>query len=64
NYSLTLWWMAEHVGIDRNELADEEVKKAAKGQSFNSNLLPSVLCQKLKISIAALKQDHNKHTKA
>jgi ribonuclease HI len=63
NYSLTIRWTAGHVGIDGNELVDEEAKKAAKGQSSNSTLLPPFLRKKLKISTAALKQNHNKHIK-
>ena len=64
NYSLTLRWTAGHVGIDGNEIVDQEAKNAAKGQSSNSSSLPRILRRKLKISTAALKQEHNKRTKA
>ena len=64
SYVLMLRWTAGHVGIDGNELIDEEAKKAAKGQSSPPSSLPCLLRQKLKISTAALKQSHNKDVKA
>jgi hypothetical protein len=64
NYELTIRWTAGHVGIDGNELVDEEAKKAAKGQSSEPASLPRILRQKLKISTAALKQKHNERAKA
>jgi len=62
-YELTLRWTAGHIGIDGNELVDEEAKKAAKGQSSNLSSLPRIFRKKLKISTAALKQAQNKLTK-
>ena len=59
-YALTVRWTTGHVGIDSNELVDAEAKKAAKGQSTNTVLLPPLLRKKLKASAAALKQDQDK----
>jgi ribonuclease HI len=43
NYALTIRWTAGHIGIDGNELVDEEAKKAAKGQSSEPSSLPRIL---------------------
>jgi ribonuclease HI len=59
NYALTLRWTAGHVGIAGNELVDSEAKKAAKGQSSDPKSLPNMLRRKLKISPAAMKQNHS-----
>jgi len=63
-YILTIRWTAGHMGLEGNEKVDEEAKKAAKGQSTTSSLLPNVLRRKLKFSTAALKQRHNMLTKS
>jgi ribonuclease HI len=60
HYSLTLRWTVGHIGIDGNELIDSKAKKAAKGQSSTTSSLPRILCRKLKISTAALKQNQKK----
>ena len=43
NFSLTLHWMAGHVGIPGNKLADKEAKRAAQGLSSTKNILPTYL---------------------
>jgi ribonuclease HI len=60
---LTIRWTAGHIGIDGNELVDEEAKKAAKGQSSEPSSLPHILQWKLKISTTALKHNHNERAK-
>jgi ribonuclease HI len=42
-YDLTIRWMAGYKGIEGNEEADREAKKAAKGTSSDRKLLPAYL---------------------
>ncbi|KAL1746881.1 hypothetical protein HDZ31DRAFT_61821 [Schizophyllum fasciatum] len=55
-------WAKSHIGIHGNELADEEAKRAAEGESSPDHLLPDILrtSARLPYSISALKQKHNK----
>jgi ribonuclease HI len=64
NYALTLHWTAGHTGIQGNEEADSEAKKAAKGYSSNAPLLPRILHRLLAASTSATKQKHNSNTKS
>ncbi|KAL1738047.1 hypothetical protein HDZ31DRAFT_51569 [Schizophyllum fasciatum] len=58
-------WAKSHIGIDGNELADEEAKRAAEGESSPLHLLPEALRKntQLPFSIGALKQKHDKALK-
>ena len=53
---LTFRWSAGHVGIEGNEKADEEAKKAAEGDSSDKADLPSYLCRPIKHSLSATRQ--------
>ena len=57
-YSLTIRWAAGHEGIQGNESADEEAKKAARGSSSDKPLLPHYLRKFLLINPAAVKRAH------
>ena len=39
---ISFCWIPSHVGIDQNEVADQEAKEAAKLPSVNINSIPSV----------------------
>jgi ribonuclease HI len=58
-YMLTLRWTAGHAGIQGNEEADVEAKKAAAGLSSDRSLLPPILRHPLVISTSAIKQKHS-----
>jgi ribonuclease HI len=58
-YKLTLRWTAGHEGIEGNEAADQEAKKAAEGLTSNTELLPSYLRKPLLINPSAVKRAHN-----
>ncbi|KAF5334101.1 hypothetical protein D9758_016068 [Tetrapyrgos nigripes] len=54
---LLLTWVPGHMGLDRNECADEEAKRAACGNTGGSSPLPQFLRGKtLPASVSALKQ--------
>jgi ribonuclease HI len=55
---LQIHWVPEHCGFEPNELADEEAKKAAKGDSSDAKLLPPLLHKHLPISISAIRQEN------
>ena len=55
---LTLRWTAGHAGIPGNERADREAKKAARGLTSDTKLLPPLLRRKLTFNSAALKEKH------
>jgi ribonuclease HI len=55
-YSLTIRWTAGHKGIERNEMADKEAKRAADGKSSDKQLLPSYLRKPLRINPSAVKE--------
>jgi ribonuclease HI len=59
-YSLTIRWTAGHVGIEGNEKADTEAKRAADGQSSDKKALPRYVRNKIKHSVSALRQKNNK----
>ena len=58
-YSLKIRWTAGHVGIEGNEKADKEAKRAAEGNSSDAKELPRYV-RKIKLSISALRQANNK----
>jgi ribonuclease HI len=55
---LQIHWVPGHCGFKPNELADEEAKKAAKGDSSDAKLLPPLLRKHLPISISAIRQEN------
>ncbi|KIN94669.1 hypothetical protein M404DRAFT_83027, partial [Pisolithus tinctorius Marx 270] len=64
--SVTVRWIAGHMEIEGNELADREAKIAAKGTHSNSPTgnLPPTLKEQLPLSVSALKQAYNTKLKA
>jgi ribonuclease HI len=58
-YSLTLRWTAGHVGIQGNELADKEAKRAAEGLSSDKSILPTFAKRKLTINPSAVLRKRN-----
>ena len=59
NHKLILRWVAGHEGIEGNEAADSEAKKAANGLSSSKPLLPAYLRRTLPMNPAAIRQHHN-----
>ncbi|RDX45387.1 hypothetical protein OH76DRAFT_1326847, partial [Lentinus brumalis] len=53
-----LRWVPGHMEVHGNELADEEAKKAAKGDSSNSASLPAKLRKSLPCSVTAARRAH------
>jgi ribonuclease HI len=64
SYSLTLRWTAGHTGIQGNEEADIEAKRAAEGHSSIAQLLPRILRRTLAVSTSAVKQKHSSVAKS
>jgi len=58
-YKLTIHWMVGNEGLEGNELADKEVKRASEGLTTDKPLLFSYLCKPLLINSAAIKRAHN-----
>jgi hypothetical protein len=58
-FSLTFRWSAGHIGIEGNEIADEEVKSTAEGESSARKDLPAYLHKPVKCSLTATRQSHN-----
>jgi ribonuclease HI len=59
-YSLTLRWTAGHTGIQGNDAADREAKKAARGTTSDKNLLPHLLKRGLTTNSTASRKSLNK----
>jgi hypothetical protein len=58
-YALIIRWTAGHEGIEGNEAADVEAKKAAEGQSSEKHLLPTYLRKLLLINPTAIKRTYH-----
>jgi ribonuclease HI len=56
-------WTAGHEGVEGNELADGEAKKAAEGKTSDKGTLPPYLRRGIPINPSAVKQHHNKQLK-
>jgi ribonuclease HI len=56
---LQIHWVPGHCDFEPNERADEEAKKAARGDSSDTKSLPASLRKCLPLSISALRQAHN-----
>jgi ribonuclease HI len=63
-YTLTIRWTAGHVGIEGNEKADAEAKKAAEGLSSDTKTIPPYLRKPLLINPAAIRKAHNDKMKS
>jgi ribonuclease HI len=61
---LQIKWISSHSGVNGNERADEEAKRAAQGESSPLHLLPPLLRNSLPYSATAMKQDRLKALKA
>jgi ribonuclease HI len=55
---LQIHWVPGHHDFEPNEKADEEAKKAAKGDSSDVKMLPPLLRKRLPLSISALRQEN------
>jgi ribonuclease HI len=62
-FSLTFRWSAGHVGIEGNEIADEEAKSVAEGDSSEGRDLPAYLRKPVKHSLSATHQSHKESLK-
>jgi hypothetical protein len=58
-YTLTIRWTAGHEGIEGNELADKEAKKAANNCSSDKHLLPPYLRKQMLTNPSAVKRAHH-----
>jgi ribonuclease HI len=56
---LVMRWTAGHEGIEGNEMADREAKRAAEGFSSDKHLLPLYVRKPLPINPAAIKRAHH-----
>ena len=62
-YALTIRWTAGHEGIEGNEAADREAKKAAEGLTTEPTDLPAYLRKPLLTNPSALKRAHSDRLK-
>ena len=51
-------WVPRHMDVHGNEMADEDAKKAARGESSAAASLPARLRKSLPCSVAATKRAH------
>jgi ribonuclease HI len=58
-FDLQIHWVPAHSDFEPNERADEEAKKAAKGESSDAKFLPPLLRKRLPLSISALRQENS-----
>ena len=58
-----IWWIPGHEGIRENERADEEAKRAARGDSSPADLLPHTCSRTIPTSRSAARQSHPKKIK-
>lgn len=56
NLKLTVLWIPSHIGIEGNEMADAQAKKAAAGQNSRREKLPTLIQNPLPRSKSAVKQ--------
>ena len=56
NQTLTLCWTAGHEGIEGNEKADKEAKRASEGHTTEKSILPRYLRRTLTLNPSAIKQ--------
>jgi len=61
--ALEIWWTPGHEGIRENERADEEAKKAARGDSSPDDQLPLACRGQFKTSRSAARQTHAQKVK-
>jgi len=62
-FKLVLRWTAGHVGIEGNEKADKEAKKAANGSNSPAKQLPRYLRKPLPLNPSAVKRKHEEELK-
>ena len=60
NLHIHLEWVPGHMEIEGNELADEQAKRVAAGDTSCMDDLPALLKKHLLVSIMALKADRKK----
>jgi len=61
--ALEIWWTPGHEGIRENERADEEAKKAARGDSSPDDQLPLACRGQFKTSRSTARQTHTRKVK-
>src|SRR5882724_1186543 len=61
---LEIWWTPGHEGIMENKRADQETKKAAKGDTSPDDQLPSRCRDEIKTIQSVARQNHSKLTKS
>src|SRR5882724_10858307 len=62
--ALEIWWTPRHEGIKENKRADEEAKKAAKGDTCPDSQLPPGCRGEIKTSRSAARQHFTRQIKS